>query len=167
MNNTFLKRLLFFWIASFTCAILGYYLLKFIMPNDYVFGMYYRMLLYHYEYPIGYILIPCIIYGLLCMYFMNRLQTGNSWMRLFFVGIIVFLTVLISSPLGGMLWQYHDMNAGYFPDDWLLKMIIKGSIMGFQFGWLIIALSIPYNILGIIISYFITSKGINIKYKVI
>jgi hypothetical protein len=69
--------------------------------------------------------------------------------------LIIILTVTISSPLGGMLWHLHDMLAGHFPKKWLWRIIRYGYREGIQFGWFIIILSVPYNIVGTIASFFI------------
>ena len=66
------------------------------------------------------------------------------------------------SPFGGMLWHYHDMKFGFFPDNWISKMVNHGFSMGLELGWLIILFSIPYNIFGSIVCYFLTKKGIEL-----
>jgi hypothetical protein len=60
-----------------------------------------------------------------------------------------------------MLWFYHDMQAGYFPANWTNRMVSNGISMGLSTGWLIIMLSIPYNILGLVAAYFIPLPNIN------
>ncbi len=150
-----LRRLLFYWITSALIAIPSYYLLWSIMPKNYVFGVYYRMLLYHYEYPVLYILIPCFFFGIIAMLFSNRFKEATFYKQLILTIIIIGLTILLSSPFGGMLWHYHDMRAGFFPDNWVWHMIRNGTVMGLQFGWLIALMSIPYNLLGSILSYYL------------
>ncbi len=54
------------------------------------------------------------------------------------------------------------MKAGYFPANWVSKMISRGATEGLEIGWFIIYLSIPYNIFGSIICYFLTQKGIGL-----
>lgn len=129
------------------------------MPKQYVFGVFYRMFLYHYEYPIAYIAIPCFWYAVLASVFSNRFKKSTPNRQLLFTLIIVGLTILLSSPLGGMLWHYHDMSAGYFPENWIAKMISKGSLMGLEFGFIIVALSAPYNLFGLVISYYLMRWG--------
>jgi hypothetical protein len=38
-------------------------------------------------------------------------------------------------------------------------MVTEGTLMGFSIGWLIIGLSLPYNIAGLIVCYFLTKTG--------
>jgi hypothetical protein len=85
----------------------------------------------------------------------RSLKSGRSGI----VGIIVLLTVALSAPLGGMLWHWHDMQAGYFPAHWQRILLAEGSRDGLVVGWLVVLLSVPYNVLGIIICYFLTRTG--------
>jgi hypothetical protein len=73
--------------------------------------------------------------------------------------LIIVLTVLISSPFGGMLWHYYDMKTGYFPENWFSKMLKLGFAWGLEIGWYVVALSIPYNILGSVFCFLLTRKG--------
>ena len=155
-----IKRLFFYWITSFILSSLGYYLLWLIMPEHYVFGTEYRMFLYHWMFPMQYIAIPCFFYGIIATFLSDKFQNGKRSRRIFITLLIIVLTIFISSPFGGMLWHFHDMKLGYFPEKWVSIMILKGFIWGFETGWIIIGLSIPYNIIGSIICYFLTQKGI-------
>lgn len=151
--------MLFFWFASFTIAISSYYLLWRIMPHHYVFGTFYRMFLYHYQHPIQYIAIPCFFYGIIASVYSNKFYLQTYKRQIQTTIFIVSLTILISSPFGGMLWFYHDMQAGYFPANWVNKIISSGISTGLSMGWLIIMLSLPYNILGFVVTYFLTKLG--------
>ena len=146
-------------------ASIVYCLLWLIMPNHYVFGLLYRMFLYHWNFPMQYIAIPCFFYGILASFLTNKFHNGKTITRLLLTILIIVLTVLLSSPFGGMLWHFHDMKAGYFPENWVFKMISEGFSWGLETGWLIIALSIPYNIIGSIVCFFLTRKGSEIFYS--
>lgn len=153
------KRLLFYWLTSVLLATGLYYLLWVAMPNHIVFGALYRMFVYHWQHPIQYILIPCFFYGIIATCF-AELFSGRKFLgQVFLTLLIILLTVFISSPFGGMLWHYHDMQAGYFPSNWVGTMIAKGFSWGLELGWLIVGLSMPYNFLGAVICYFLTKKG--------
>ena len=154
-----IKKILFFLFSSFVISTTGYYLLWLIMPKHYVFGVWYRMFLYHHENPIQYIMIPCFIYGIIASVFSEKFYKKELKEQIFSSLIIIILTILLSSILGGMLWNFHDMKAGYFPENWVLKLLTSGTSMGISTGWLIILLSVPYNILGIIVSFFLNKKG--------
>jgi peptidoglycan biosynthesis protein MviN/MurJ (putative lipid II flippase) len=64
----------------------------------------------------------------------------------------MLLTIVISSPFGGMLWQIHDMQHGFIPDNYLGK-ICQGISWGLAYGWLIVLLSIPMNLIGFTVGY--------------
>jgi len=162
MNRITINRLLFYWVSSFILAYSLYYVLWLVMPGHYVFGALYRMFIYHSAFPMQYIAIPCFFYGIVATIFANKFRDRKTRGRILLTGLIITLTILISSPFGGMLWHFHDMKSGYFPENWIAKMINRGSIEGLQIGWFIILLSRPYNIFGSIICYFLTKKGVEL-----
>ncbi len=162
MNKSIKNRLIFYWISSFIIAYIGYYILWLVMPNHYVFGVSYRMMLYHWEFPLQYIAIVCFFYGIIASIFSEKFKNQKTLGRILICLIIIILSILFSSPFGGMLWFLHDMNAGFFPQNWFSKILYTGSLWGLQMGWYIILLSIPYNVFGSIICYFLTKKGVEI-----
>jgi hypothetical protein len=153
------KRLLFYWASSFALATTLYYVLWVIMPFNYVFGMLFRMFLYHWEHPVAFIAIPCFFYGIIASLLANKFAQQNLKGKILLTLLIISLTVLVSSPFGGILWHYYDMKAGYFPSNWLAIMLGLGIEWGIEFGWQIVLRSIPYNIIGSILCYFLTQKG--------
>ncbi len=154
-KNTFWINASFYWVISLICSISAYYILWLIMPNHYVFGTLYRMFLYHWEHPIQYISIICFSFGIIATIFTLKTKAQHQWKHTL---VIALLTIIISSPIGGILWHLHDMQAGFFPNFWIEKL--QGGISeGLLLGWLIILLSFPYNIIGIIASHYI------IKYR--
>ncbi|WP_430409020.1 hypothetical protein [Kordia sp.] len=156
------SRLLFFWISSFMLASILYYILWLLVPYHHVFGALYRMFLYHHAFPLQYIMIPCFFYGILATLLTNSFRNKNTIRRIFLTIIICVLTTLLSSPFGGMLWHFHDMQAGYFPENWMSILIEKGFLWGIEIGWFIILLSIPYNIICAVGCYFLTKKGVEL-----
>lgn len=154
-----IRLLKFYWLTSTIFAICGYFILWLLMPHHYVFGAWYRMILYHWEHPIQYILIPCFFYGIIATALAEKFLNKKIVWRIFWTTAIIFLTILVSSPFGGMLWHLHDMLAGFFPKRWIVKILCDGSILGLEVGWAVILLSIPYNILGSVICFFLTVKG--------
>ena len=148
------RLLLFYWFVAFSIAVLVYYLLA--LVSNRVFGSWYRMIGYHYEHPIQYIAIPVFFYGIIATYFSQRFYQSKR--KIGFTLLIVVLTIVVSSPFGGMLWHFHDMQAGWFPKNWIDKLL-GGITDGLGIGWLLILLSFPYNILGIAVAYFLTDYG--------
>lgn len=156
-----LRRLAFYWVSSFVLATAVYYFLWFVTADNYVFGALYRMFLFHYENPIQFITIPCFFYGIIATLLANYFSKQRIIGKVLLTILIILLTVIISSPFGGMLWYYYNFKAGYFPADWFSRMIVNGAGEGLLLGWLIVGLSIPYNIIGSIICFFLTWKGSN------
>lgn len=157
--NIQLKRLIFYWIISFIISVIIYYVLWLIMPNHSVFGALMLMYLYHYEYPINFISIPCFFFGIFATMFTDRFIKKPTGSRVVLLMLILFLTVLFSSPIGGMLWHYYDMQAGFFPKNWLTKIITIGTEEGLEVGWFIVLISIPYNVIIAVSWYFLMLKG--------
>jgi len=160
------KRLLFYWITSFTIAVTMYYVLKVGFTDNRVFGSWFRMMQYHTDNPISFITFPVFFYGIIANYFADNFAKKSRKGQLYLTLIIVILTILVSSPFGGMLWHYYDMKAGWFPKNWDDKLF-GGFSEGLRTGWLIILLSFPYNIFGIAVAYFLTKKGSSIKQSII
>ncbi len=158
MIATHLKRLAFFWLASVLLATAGYYLLWLVMPRHRVFGALFRMIQYHNQYPIPYILIPCFCYGLIATALAESFLAQHFWGQVAMTVLIVILSMLASFHYGGMLWHLHDMEAGFFPQQWQEKLIKNGFNDG-PYGLWVIAFSIPYNLLGAIVCFFLTRKG--------
>ncbi|MGD1839907.1 MAG: hypothetical protein ACFB0B_03290 [Thermonemataceae bacterium] len=142
-----------------------YYLLRLVLPGHQVFGALYRMFLYHWEFPLQYIAIPCFFYGIIATLLANLFQNRKTLGRILITGLIIALTISVSAPFGGMLWHFHDMQAGYFPPNWISIMVSKGFIWGLELGWLIIGFSIPYNIMGTIACFFLTKKSVELFKK--
>lgn len=156
--NKAIKRLLFYWITSFILATILYYILWVIMPEHYVFGALYRMFLYHWEYPISFIVIPCFFYGVIATLFAETFLKQKVTKQILLTFLIIIITILLSSPFGGMLWHYYDMKAGYFPSNWILKILKLGFEWRLGTGWVIIIL---YNIIGSIACFFWQRKEAN------
>lgn len=160
--NTTTKRLLFYWTTSFVLAALSYYVLWLVMPDHWVFGATYRMFVYHWEHPIAFIVVPCFFYGIVATAVSNTFRKTNTAGQILLTVAIVVVTILLSCPVGGMLWHLFDMQAGFFPTNWVGVMVFEGWSWGFKYGWLVIALSVPYNIFGSVVCFFLTRKGSNL-----
>lgn len=153
------RRVLFFWAASLALALAGYGLLWLVLPDPFVFGDLVRMHGYHHRHPVAYIAIPCFFYGLVAGYFADAFARHGLGRQLALTWLIVALVVLFSSPLGGALYFYHDMQAGYFPEDWGRVLLTRGVGWGGEGGWLIVLLSFPYNVLGVVVCFYLTRWG--------
>jgi len=152
-----IKRFLFFLLSSFSLASAGYFLVSLFLK--YPFGRLYRMNLYHEAFPYQYILVTCIVYSVIASYFCMRFLNRSPMGRIGVTALLILLTVVISSPPGGMLWHVHDMQAGFWPTWWMRKLFQEGPLMGIRLGWVVILGSIPYNVFGVFICYWLTDHG--------
>lgn len=148
------------FITSFIFAAACYDILLFFGISP--FSTFYGRYSYHLMHPLQFIAVPCFVFSVLAVIFSDIFEKSSILKQILLTLLLAFLTVLISSPLGGILWHFHDMLAGHFPQNWLWKLIRYGFREGIQLGWLIIILSIPYNFIGLFVSFFIlkTISGI-------
>lgn len=153
------RRILFYWLTSLGCATAGYGLLWALLPGHRVFGALYGMYLYHDAHPLAYLSLCCGVFGPLAAGATGAFGRRGRWGRVGVVALLALATVGLSSPLGGLLWEWHDMQAGYFPADWARVLLLHGARDGLRLGWLIVLLSIPYNLLGLLVCYGLLAAG--------
>ena len=158
-NPMRLKLFTYYLSVSFISASLGYAFFSFIL-GDHVFGALYRMFLYHDAHPFQYIAIVCIVFASVASLLTPSFTHLKTWRRFLAIVGLMLGSIIIASIPGGILWSLHDMQAGYFPTGarfW--NALAWGATTGLRIGWLIILLSIPYNIVGLVIGYLITDQG--------
>lgn len=155
-----LKLFGFFVASAFLISSCAYLLLRSVMPHGYVFAGLPRMFMYHETHPFQYIAIVALIYGVVatvCVIYRPKL---TGWRLRIAAVSIMLVTIVAASVPGGVLWKIHDMQAGFFPtgaEFW--KDLLWGASTGLQGGWFVIALSFPYNIIGLIAGYAVTLGG--------
>ena len=154
-----LRRILFYWLTSLGCAAAGYGVLWALLPGHRVFGAPYGMYLYHDAHPLAYLTLCCGVFGPLAASATEAFRWRGRWGRVGVVALLALATVGLSSPLGGMLWEWHDMRAGYFPADWARVSFLNGARDGLLLGWFIVLLSLPYNVLGLLVCYALLAAG--------
>ena len=138
-----------FFLCSFSITSALYaFLLQSYGESRKVFGGLFRMLVYHDRHPYMYICIVCICYAVAAACLLPKIsQQGKSkWLWILFV---VLISPILASPIGGALWHYHDMTAGFFPPSALDKLA-SGIPHGLLSGWAIILTSYPYNMVCVI-----------------
>ncbi|MBM3845872.1 MAG: hypothetical protein FJ405_06260 [Verrucomicrobia bacterium] len=159
-----LKLFALFTVGAFLLGSVGYLALHAVMPRGHVFGGLYRMFLYHESHPFQYIAVVALTYGVIATACALRWSCLAGWRRSAAIIGIIVATVLVASVPGGVLWKIHDMQAGYFTKGaqfW--SDLLWGASTGLQAGWLVIALSLPYNIIGLILGYVVTHFGFRIS----
>jgi hypothetical protein len=138
----------------------GYFLLVRIMPDGYVFGAGYRMFVYHEQHPYQYILVVAVAYGFSAAVWARFLGHLTGVKRIASIFAVILVALLLASVPGGLLWGIHDVQAGFVPPVPVLRRnLIWAATTGLTFGWVIIGLSIPYNIIGCFTGYAVTHYG--------
>lgn len=70
------------------------------------------------------------------------------------MAIVPFFAVLLTGPIWGMLWVYHDMQAGFFPDfPRMMEYLLFGAQQGLFFAFNGALFSFPLNILAYAVAY--------------
>lgn len=141
---------------TFSASLVGYWFLSSVCRQQCVFGALFRMFLYHYEHPAQYLGLVAFIYALLAAAWGIRART-TGWRMHAGLVVVIVATLLLSSAVGGVLWTFHDMQAGYFPPwDRRIGIFTEGALTGVQIGWLIVLLSFPLNLFCTIFAYGVT-----------
>jgi len=115
-----------------------------------------RMFLYHWQFWYQYIAVLSLTYG----------ATLPIWLRwhpkrdkLYWISILVYLSIVLSlgSIPSGILWQIHDMQAGFFPDSPLFEQkIFQGILWGVTLVWPLALFSVPLNLFALLSAVFLT-----------
>lgn len=141
-------------LAEYTlCSVLLFLFCRDVLNPD-VLSSFYRMYPYHASHPIAFIKITVV--ALFIALFSRRLlclTIKSVWGRylLFYLWWIV-----LACALGGALWSYYDMEAGWYPEGYrLYSKIVEDTKAGIGIGPIIIATSLPYNFLVLIASLLI------------
>jgi hypothetical protein len=149
-----LKIIGLYFLSAFLGAVFLYEVLKYVLPEGYVFFIDYKMIPYHYLYSYQYLALLAFFYSVI-LFLMSNLFPQRHFFFIYISSIMV--TVFICSPLGGLLWVLHDMQAGYFlTGERLQEYFLWGAKEGFLVGWKMIIFSMPYNIILFIGLYFVS-----------
>ena len=154
------KLVLFFFASTQVLASLTYYVLSLIRPDGYVFGVYYRMIMYHKAHPLQYIAVVAVTYALVATPFALMFARLAGWKRsVLIVGIMLFSVWLASFP-GGFLYGLHHMRPSSLHQVFYRWRELMGEVrLGGELGVYIIAGSTPFNVIGLILGFFVTRRG--------
>ena len=155
-----MKKCVFCFIVYFVVCLGGlgslYSLVSLLMGGSafpwVLFGWNYQV-----EYPMQYICVVAVCYALVAALWtvcMKRQRRGV--LRVLEVLAVILVALVLACPLGGMLWHFHDMLAGFFPDFWLRKLL-GGFVDGLVVGPRLVFYSFPYNLMALIVGYFATT----------
>lgn len=121
-------------------------------------GYLYRMFMYPDQHPLQYVAVVAIPFAFLTAMWTSTVSRRLRSYRWLQINGVILLSLVMSSVLGGLLWTFHDMQAGYFPAyDTMIDHFQQGAWWGLTLGPIIVALSIPMNVLAFIIAYSIAS----------
>ena len=125
-----------------------------------VFAGLYRMFMYHSAHPFQYLAVVAIVYSFFASVWATRYSDSTAWRRWLQITIVLLISLIVSSVLGGVLWKFHDMQAGHFPESPQIWRDFRwGASTGLLLGPLIVLLSFPLNTITIIAGYAVTHKA--------
>ena len=155
-----MKKCVFYFVIYFAVCfggLAGLYRLVSLLMGEPAFAWIPCMFVYHEQHPMQYIGVVAVCYALVAALWtvcMKRPRRGVS--RMLEVLAVILVALALACPLGGMLWHFHDMQAGFFPNFWLRKLL-GGFADGLMIGPRLIFYSFPYNLIGVIFGYLATN----------
>lgn len=121
-------------------------------------GYLFRMFMYPDQHPFQYLAVVALPFAFLTAVWTiipSKYFRANHWQQ---IVAVILLSLIVSSILGGLLWTFHDMQAGYFPSyDTMVEHFLQGAWWGLTLGPLIVTLSIPMNFFAFVIAYNVAS----------
>lgn len=157
------------WLACFAGTALFssvvFAVLQHVFEMRMVFAAMYRMFLYHLQHPYQYISLFCAVFASCLVLLLSAWPRVRRWPAWLLMPVVMVLTVLLASALGGALWKLHDMQAGYFPEGtrfW--SDLWWGVESGVQLGWWLLLRSLPFNLLCLPAFYLACRYGLQ-KYR--
>jgi H+/Cl- antiporter ClcA len=151
MKNRFLINSSILFAISFVSLVASYRILEYFLYAA-PFYSFYRMYQYHIAFFWQYIAILSLFFGILGAVWIKDYGLSRGWKRWSSIALVIIVTVLCSSPIGGVLWHIHDMQAGFVPPTYINKLV-SGLLDGLFFGWLLVIISFPLNVIGVVVAY--------------
>lgn len=148
------------FVVCFVLAMAGYGLLTLLprcCPGEAAFGSLPRMFTYHTQHFPSFIALAALCYALVVSIWVRFVRpwiVGRGW-QCFSAFLVIVISLILIAPLAGMLWECYDMAAGFVPSFWFSKLM-EGAVWGLSTGWIVLVLSIPFNICGLILGFFVT-----------
>jgi hypothetical protein len=147
------------WINGFILSTIGFISLaiSYIILNNWFkhpIATLYRMYGYQNQYPFQYIGIVAVSFGAFGSLWIKYFGLSQGWRRGLTMTVAMLATIIVSSPMGGVLWHIHDMQAGFMPSNSeIARKITSGIGEGLSTGWLIALLSFPFNLIGTTVGF--------------
>ena len=155
-----MKKCAFYFITYFVvcfCGLGSLYRCVSLLMGESAFACMPHMFVYHEQHPMQYIGVVAVCYAAVAAIWTARMKRRRiGVLRILEVLAVILVALVLACPLGGMLWHFHDMLAGFFPNFWLRKLL-GGFVDGIEVGPLLIFYSFPYSLIGLIVGYFVTT----------
>ncbi|RYD19234.1 MAG: hypothetical protein EOP88_19770 [Verrucomicrobiaceae bacterium] len=146
--------------SAFLLAICGYFSLWLVIPEDSDIGAMYDLFKYHWSHPFHQIGLVSLCYALVATpVILSPADPVRRWPKSSTLFIVV-LSLIIATPGGGVLWVLHDMRAGHVPEGQAVWDHIGWGIgYAVSISWLVILVSVPYNLFGLVLGHLVTRQG--------
>jgi hypothetical protein len=113
---------------------------------------------YQNQYPIPYLLTFAFVFAVVSALWLVRLRSRRSRLRPIHIAAIPFVAVLLAGPIWGMLWTYHDIQAGFFPGfQQMVDYLLFGAQYGLFFSLNGAVQSLPFSLLAYIAAVILVS----------
>jgi hypothetical protein len=101
------------------------------------------------EYPVPYLLTMAFVFAVVSALWLMLVMPRFTRFRFLQIMLLPWIALIVAGPIWGMLWVYHDMQAGFFPAfSQMIDYLLFGAQQGL-FWLLVIALaSVPFNLLA-------------------
>jgi hypothetical protein len=151
------RNFLLLFTSLFGSLAATFLVLKYVCHWNYPIATLYRMFAYHNQYPFQYFAIVAVVFGIVGSYWIDLYGHTKGYLRWWTMTLAMLLTIVIATPFGGMLWQIHDMQHGFIPENYQHKLM-QGITWGLELGWVIAVLSVPMNLVGLTIGYIVLNR---------
>ena len=148
--------------VCFSAALAGYGVIGLITKSIFcevvVFGSSPpHMPTYHCDHPFQYIAVVAFSYACVAsVWSFCRWHASSGWLRGVEVWIVMVASVALATPLGGMLFSWHDMQAGFVPTCWGTKLV-QDATRSFFYTPIILFFSTPIVIPGLWLGHVLTN----------
>ncbi len=104
---------------------------------------------YHDLYPIPYLLAIALVFAVVSALWLMLITPRFTRFRLLQIILLPWIALMLAGPVWGMLWVYHDMQAGFFPAfPQMIDYLRFGAQQGLYFTLAVVQFSLPLNLLA-------------------
>jgi hypothetical protein len=151
------------FITAGAAAVLLYFGLRALSGRSpiTVFVLFAHFTPYQDFYPIPYLLAITLIFAVVGALWLTFIMPRFTRLRFGQIMLLPWIALLLAGPVWGMLWAYHDMQAGFFPPfpqmvDYLWYGVRKGIYIALSSAWY----SAPFNLLAYSVACLLVALGV-------